>query len=356
MESEKKDPFDIANACIDGRFNPDHPNISKIYTNTNLDLGPEHWRFKGWNPNFGNIDRYTLKQWIGSGRYSDVFDALQDGKTRCAIKLLKPVNTDRVRRELKIISEVQGHHTILGLMDIVIDNHEGIPSMVTEFCPNTPWRDLFTHMDLEDIRFYTYRVAQALAHTHSRGVMHRDVKPLNILCANPRAEVKLADWGLAEFYHPMRKYSTHVATKYYKSPEILLGYEYYDYSLDVWSLGVTLLEMLSLKMHAFDAENNDFQIDEIATGTGGAAIVEWASKYRVKLSGQDKLRLLDIRPTPWREWIPKNRKQFADEQALDLLDKMLTVDHKEGITAQEVCQHPFFEIVRQYDVEHNIGQ
>ena len=263
------DPFDIANACINGRFNPNHPNISKIYTNTNLDLGPEHWKFRSWNPSFGDISRYTLCEWVGDGRYSDVFFALQDGTNNCAIKLLKPVNTDRVRRELKILTEVQGQKNILKLMDIVIDGKEGIPAMVTEAVQNMPWRTLFSNMSLDDARFYTYRVLQALAYTHSRGIMHRDVKPLNILCNNPRDVVRLADWGLAEFYHPMRKYSVHVATRYYKSPEILLDYEYYDYSLDIWSVGVMLLELLTQKLHVFDGGDNDHQLDSIVEVVGG---------------------------------------------------------------------------------------
>lgn len=343
------DPFDIANACINGRFNPDHPNISKIYTNTNLDLGPGHWRFRSWNPNFGDISRYTLCEWVGDGRYSDVFFALQDGTKNCAIKLLKPVNTDRVRRELKILTEVQGQKNILQLLDIVIDGKEGIPAMVTEAVNNMPWRTLFTSMTLDEARFYTYRVLQALAYTHSRGIMHRDVKPLNILCSNPREVVRLADWGLAEFYHPMRKYSVHVATRYYKSPEILLDYEYYDYSLDIWSVGVMLLELLTQKLHVFDGGDNDHQLDSIIEVVGGKVIIDWAAKYRVKIHKTDRERYQNIPPVPFQNLIPYNRKKFRDPNAIDLVEKMLTVDHKERITAEEALKHPFFNIVREYD-------
>ena len=347
------DPFDIANACINGRFNPDHPNISKIYTNVNLDLGPGHWRFRSWNPKFGDISRYKIYEWVGDGRYSDVFFALQDDQTQCAIKLLKPVNTDRVRRELKILTEVQGQDNILHLWDIVIDGKEGIPGMVTEAVPNVPWRSLFAQMSLDDARFYIYRVLQALQHTHSRGVMHRDVKPLNILCNDPKDIVKLADWGLAEFYHPMRKYSVHVATRYYKSPEILLNYEYYDYSLDMWSVGVMLLEILTQKLHVFDGGDNDHQIDSIVEVVGGKVILDWANKYRVKLHKPDRDRIANVPPLPFANLIPSSRKKFKDPDALDLVAKMLTVDHKERITAAEALQHPFFQMVRDFDQQKN---
>jgi casein kinase II subunit alpha len=64
-------------------------------------------------------------------------------------------------------------------------------------------------------------VLQALDHTHRRGVIHPDVNPLNVRAVN-----------LAEFYHPFRKYSVHVATRDYKSPELLMEYDYSDYSMD----------------------------------------------------------------------------------------------------------------------------
>ena len=346
------DPFDISNACIGGRFNHQHPNISRVYANANLDLGPTHWSFRYWNPNFGDINRYTLVEWVGDGRYSDVFLCLQDNKLKCAAKLLKPVNPDRVRRELKILTEIQGHPNVLRLLDIVIDSKEGIPAMITSLVPNTPYRQLFETFDLNRTRFYIYRICQALNHTHSLGIMHRDVKPLNILCKDPTKLVILADWGLAEFYHPMRRYSVHVATKYYKSPEILMNYDLYDYSLDMWAVGVMLLEILSLKFHVFEGKDNDHQIDSIASVVGGKTILDWAEKYHVNVPDDLKHRLIQYSGRPFYTLIPPSRNHFKDQMALDLLSKLLTVDQKERITASEALLHPFFEPVRNYDINH----
>jgi casein kinase II subunit alpha len=344
------DPFDITNACIGDRFNPDHPNISRVHTNVNLDLGPKHWLFRGWNPTFGDISRYKLTEWVGDGRYSDVFLAVRDGTELCAIKLLKPVNTDRVRRELKILIEVQGHDNILKLIDIVIDGKVGIPAMVTEAVTgNQPWRELFATMSLDDSRYYIYRVLQALEHTHRRGVMHRDVKPVNILCINPRGHVKLADWGLAEFYHPLRRYSVHVATRYYKSPETLLGYEYYDYSMDIWAVGVMLLEILSQKLHVFDGGDNDHQIDAVMDVTGGRLMIAWADKYRVTIAPQVRERMVIAKGVSFESLIPYARRRFRDRDAMDIVSKMLAIDHKERISSEEALRHPFFAIVRDAD-------
>ena len=67
--------------------------------------------------------------------------------------------------------------------------------------------------------------------------MHRDIKPQNILIDPERRSLKVIDLGLAEFYFPGKNYNVRVASRYFKGPELLLGYEYYDYSLDMWSLG-----------------------------------------------------------------------------------------------------------------------
>ena len=74
--------------------------------------------------------------------------------------------------------------------------------------------------------------------------MHRDVKPQNIIVDHNKKILKLIDWGLAEFYHPNQDYNVRVASRYFKGPELLVDYVYYDYSLDMWSSGAMLASMV----------------------------------------------------------------------------------------------------------------
>ena len=69
--------------------------------------------------------------------------------------------------------------------------------------------------------------------------MHRDVKPNNIAYDYNNKIVKLIDWGLGEFYFPNKNYNVRVSSLFFKAPELLLGYEHYDYSIDMWALGCT---------------------------------------------------------------------------------------------------------------------
>lgn len=76
--------------------------------------------------------------------------------------------------------------------------------------------------------------------------MHRDVKPQNIIVNHQKKILKLIDWGLAEFYHMGQDYNVRVASRYFKGPELLVDYNYYDYSLDMWSTGAMFASMVHL--------------------------------------------------------------------------------------------------------------
>jgi len=77
--------------------------------------------------------------------------------------------------------------------------------------------------------------------------MHRDIKPANVLIDHKQRQLKLIDWGLAEFYFPHKEYPVRVATRFYKGPELLCDIRDYDYSLDIWGVGCMLAAFLFRK-------------------------------------------------------------------------------------------------------------
>ena len=99
-------------------------------------------------------------------------------------------------------------------------------------------------------------VLKGLDYSHSKGIIHRDVKPHNIMINMQKREVKIIDWGLAEFYFPGKEYNVRVASRYFKAPELLVDYQYYDYSLDIWSLGCLFAGILFKKEPFFMGNDN----------------------------------------------------------------------------------------------------
>jgi casein kinase II subunit alpha len=106
--------------------------------------------------------------------------------------------------------------------------------------------------------------------------MHRDVKPHNVMIDHEKKQVpvqagdngrtlwrstnfqlRLIDWGLAEFYHPGTEYNVRVASRYFKGPELLVDFQEYDYSLDMWSLGCMFASMVSSYGRGFRADRNE---------------------------------------------------------------------------------------------------
>ena len=88
------------------------------------------------------------------------------------------------------------------------------------------------------------QIASAIAHAHSKGIFHRDVKPQNVMIDHDNKKLRIIDWGLGEFYLPEKSYNVRVSSRYFKGPELLVSYEYYHYSLDIWSLGVMMAGMV----------------------------------------------------------------------------------------------------------------
>ena len=114
--------------------------------------------------------------------------------------------------------------------------------------------------------------------------MHRDVKPHNVMIDHNRKVLRLIDWGLAEFYHTCQDYNCRVASRYFKAPELLLEYVFYDYSVDMWSFGCMLAAMIFRKEPFFQGADNNGQLLKIVKVLGMPALREYSKKYHIRLN------------------------------------------------------------------------
>ena len=317
--------------------------VSKVYADVNQKKGEAWYDHKNFEPQWSMPDPYALMKKVGRGKYSTVFKAIHKRRTECAIKILVPLDPKRYLREIKILTNLAGQKNIVRLLDLVRDPATGIYSFVFEWVDFYDWRALYTSFTIDDIRLYMYKLLSALDTSHSNGIMHRDIKPQNIAIDKEHRRLRLLDWGLADFYHPKQKYNSHVATRVFKPPELLINYPYYDYSMDIWSAGLTFSIMMFKRIVISCGEDDQDQLLKVADLVGGPPIVDYADSLGVELEDKVRTDLMKRPGTGWKDHIAKVSPDLCPPDALDLLNRMMMIDHRDRITARDAMRHAFFK-------------
>jgi len=295
--------------------------LPKYYANVCKQMPKEYSNYTNYELQFGdNINDYEIGGKIGRGKYSDVFkgyDSTKDIKT--IIKILKPVRSDKYRREIKILMELKGGPHIVELLDMLKDPACGRPSLIFGYTYSTDFKSVIPNLTEDDLRYYLYCIFRGLDYCHSKGIMHRDIKPQNIIVNPETHELKIIDWGLAEYYLPGQDYNVRVSSRYYKGPELLVNNRYYDYSLDVWSTGVMFSEIIFKLKHIFKGFDNYNQLEQINKVMGTEDLKQLLVKYDLQLDVKYNEYLGRYNKKKWDTYITSENMHFCTPDAMDLL-------------------------------------
>ena len=320
---------------------------SAVYTDVNVKRPRDYWDYETVSISWGDPEDYEVIRKVGRGKYSEVFEGVNALRgEKCIVKVLKPVKKKKIKREIKILQNLYGGPNIIKLLDIVRDPHSKTPSLVFEHVDNLDFHVLYPTLQDKEVRFYMFELLKALDFCHSQGIMHRDVKPHNVMIDHQKKQLRLIDWGLAEFYHPRKEYNVRVASRYFKGPELLIDLQHYDYSLDMWSLGCMLASIIFRKEPFFFGQDNNDQLVKIAKVLGTDDLYAYLNKYNLCLDPHLETLVGRQSRKPWLRFVNHDNQHLVSREAVDLLDKLLRYDHATRLTAKEAQQHPYFDPVR----------
>ena len=321
---------------------------ARVYCDVNVQRPREYWDYEALTVNWGEQSDYEVVRKVGRGKYSEVFEGVHAGNnSKCVIKILKPVKKKKIKREIKILQNLTGGPNIIKLLDIVREPQSKTPSLIFEHVNNTDFKVLYPTLTDYDVRYYILELLKALDFCHSQGIMHRDVKPHNVMIDHEKRQLRLIDWGLAEFYHPAKEYNVRVASRYFKGPELLVDLQDYDYALDMWSLGCMFAGMIFRKEPFFNGHDNYDQLVLIAKVLGTDELYAYLAKYRIELDPHLESLIGRHSRKPWSKFVNADNQHLVSSEAIDFLDKLLRYDHQERLTSKEAQDEPYFNPVKQ---------
>lgn len=266
------------------------------------------------------------------------------GRNRATNQLvaLKEINLDSEEgtpstaiREISLMKELK-HENIVTLYDVI--HTENKLNLVFEYMD----KDLKKHMDTcgnkgaldpKQIKSFMYQLLRGVMFCHDNRVLHRDLKPQNLLINN-KGQLKLGDFGLARaFGIPVNTFSNEVVTLWYRAPDVLLGSRAYSTSIDIWSTGCIMAEMFTGRP-LFAGSTNDDQLQRIFRIMGTPNESTWPN-----ISALPNYR------SNFQVYLPQNLQDIIpqiDPIALDLLKKLLQMVPENRISARQALQHPWF--------------
>ncbi|CZT39978.1 probable cyclin-dependent ser/thr protein kinase KIN28 [Rhynchosporium secalis] len=334
------------------------PGVAEKGTSSKSKLSTSKTAWNGASPSNGGHDlaeqmnedekqKYVKGRKLGEGTYANVYlgHLRTDPSKLVAIKKIKVqkeytegMAPDAIR-ELKHLQELS-HPNIISLLSVFSSKDQNL-NLVLEFLPLGDLEMLIKDTEgvrygAADIKAWMGMMTRAVWFCHENFVLHRDIKPNNLLIAAD-GEVKLGDFGLARsFSDPYRSMTSNVITRWYRPPELLFGARHYSGAVDVWSVGLVFAELV-IRMPYIAGDTEMHQINLICQAIGTPTEENWP--------GVTKLPEYTV-PEPLNPI--RGRDHYlatfgtAGYEGVDLLMKMLILDPRKRITAREALEHKWW--------------
>jgi len=305
-----------------------------------------------------SVSHYDQMKVIGEGTYGVVYRA-RDSRTQDIVALKRIYLDDSddglsatTLREIGLLKMMR-HRNVVTLRDLFFDDdhgrnrngygHQSAVYLVFECCKGDLKQYLTklvrrSPLKMGKIKKLSFQIMSGIAYCHSIGIMHRDIKPQNILINYKTEEIRITDFGLSRtFVLPMRSWTHEVVTLWYRPPEVLMGAASYSLSVDIWSIGCVIAEMLNNNRPLFSGQSEISQLLAMFQVVGSPKEANWPG---VSTQCKDWHSLFP-------NWTPKSISNVVPRSDLDrngqnLLRELLRLVPNHRITAKDALSHPWF--------------
>ena len=290
---------------------------------------------------------YKFNKVLGRGSYGIVLSGTEKSTGRdVAIKRVERIFTStldakRILREIRILTYLK-HENIIDLIDIwATTDYENFTSivLVLDLMDTDMYQIINSQQPLlvDHHKYFIYQLLRGLKFIHSAGILHRDLKPGNLML-KANCDLKIGDFGLARVANSNDEttelLSEYVATRWYRSPEVLLNYETYGTPLDMWSVGCIIGELINRKP-LFPGTSPLNQLQYIVNVIGSPTEEDLEECKNVK--AREFMNNIPYKPpVDFNELFPG-----ADPQEVDLVANLLKWDPRKRMNVEEALEHPF---------------
>uniref|UniRef100_A0A8C6UIZ0 cyclin-dependent kinase n=1 Tax=Neogobius melanostomus TaxID=47308 RepID=A0A8C6UIZ0_9GOBI len=288
---------------------------------------------------FGKLETYIKLDKLGEGTYATVFK----GRSKLTENLvaLKEIRLEHEEgapctaiREVSLLKDLK-HANIVTLHDIV--HTDKSLTLVFEYLD----KDLKQYMDdcgnimsMHNVKIFLFQILRGLSYCHKRKVLHRDLKPQNLLI-NDRGELKLADFGLARAKSvPTKTYSNEVVTLWYRPPDVLLGSSEYSTQIDMWGVGCIFYEMAAGRP-LFPGSTVEDELHLIFRLLGTPTEENWPG-----ISSIEEFKTHNF--PKYKPQLIINHAPRLDGEGIELLLSFLKYESKKRISAEDAMKHSYF--------------
>lgn len=271
------------------------------------------------------VDQFKIISRIGRGKFSQVFLGRDKDGQQFVLKTIPNCPDEFVAKEAQILSHLGVHRGVQEFIGAVKNPLKSVYTLVLRFYPESNLEQLIPGLTQSSLKLYMKQLLESLDYVHSKGVIHRDVKPQNFLWNSETKRGVLIDFGQSVFYRPQEERSVVAGCRFFRAPELLLGYSHYHYGVDIWAAGIILASFMFQHFPLVKGSNNPEILLNLIEIFGSDELLKLSLKYNIGIP--DEFQNLHFKRIPLEQsFLGERNQHLYSPEAIDLLTKMLSFD------------------------------